>query len=249
MNTKRFITGTCLLLVAAQVFEAQSRPGTNRIANLSAQLNSAKADKAAALSTVNYVTEAGRPIQKEIKIYDEQILILEKQLEQRDAKLQAHKADKAVVDAKVHAHNAVCHGELPKPQYDRCKGEEPYLQSQINRVNRNADQLGKEGEELKRRGNPIIERHRLLSDQLDNLRNTLAQAEKKIGDAETRIASLAAQLQKECKNAVTGEDFAHCGQMDFDGAEPYKRKAPADPSGFADPPRFKVPAQPIAPAN
>lgn len=249
MKAHRILAGTLAILLIARINEAQT--GRSKIAELSAQLDGAVAAKAEAMAVVNYVAQTGAPIRKELNLWDEQLKSLEGAIQLRDAKLKAHKEDAAIVNEKVFAHNRACTGEVPKAVYDRCKGEEAYLQPQINRVNSNKKQLEDEAAALKRRGDPIIERHRVLSDKMDKLRADLAKAEIKLADAQTRIEKLTGLLKSECQNNPTREAQVHCGQVNWDGTPKVLPPPPDDPIDFGaiDFGRRTVPAQPLAGAK
>lgn len=238
-----FFAGS-LVLLALVVFPAfgQSSGDTAGIADLSAQLDSAVAAKAEAVNLLNYVAEAAPPVKKELNIWDEQIMVLQREVALRDAKLQHHNEDAAVVNEKVRVHNAGCTGTLPKPQYDRCKGEEPYLGSQIGRINTNKAQLDKEAADLKRRGDPIIDRHRELSAKMDKFKADLARAEAMLTDAQARINAATARLRAACKDNRTREAAVHCGQVNWDGAPRDVAPPPADPV-------WRTPAGPVAPSR
>ncbi|MBI2445790.1 hypothetical protein HYV43_05360 [Candidatus Micrarchaeota archaeon] len=192
---------------------------------------------------INYVAENAPPVKKDLNIWDQQLLVLQGEIALRDAKLKHHNEDAAVVNEKMRVHNAGCTGTLPKPIYDRCMGEKPYLQTQIDRINNNRAQLDKENADLKRRVDPIINRRRELSAKMDKFRADRAQAEAKLADAQARIEAVTARLRAECKKTRTPEAAGHCGQVNWDGAPRNVAPPPANPR------EWKVPAQPLAQAR
>jgi chromosome segregation ATPase len=220
---------TALALTQSGIAQTAKTAKKPSIADLASQLNAAVADKGAALNTIQTITENAAPVQKELKLWDGEIVKLQKDVEFRDARLAAHNADAAVVNDKVNAHNGRCSGTLPKPQYEKCRGEEPYLQSQINRIAESKRDIDQFAAELKRRGDPILARYGELGARMDRYEMDLDAAEARLKDAQARIESLTARLRAACKDETSREGMAYCGQVDWDGARPGLGTLPANP--------------------
>lgn len=139
---------------------------------------------------------------------------------------------KAEVDAKVHAHNAGCSGTLPRPQYERCQGERPYLQSQIDKVDKNKVQLDGEFANLKKRADDIDNRRNELVEGLKAAKAESDRARARHAEVQERIDTLVRQLKNECQNAGSSEAAVHCGQVNWDGARRQVLPHPPDPAGL-----------------
>ena len=188
------------------------------IPNLSAQLASANADKAGALNAMNVAQEDTGPKIKERNLWDEQLNGLEPQIKAAVERRKNHNEDADRVNAKVSQHNAGCTGTVPRPTYERCKGEEPYLQSEINRINGNKARYDSESKALLKRVKDIEDRRNALNQSIQQLKAKYDAAKSNHDAAVRRIASITARLKSECAKERTAEGMAYCGQVDWDGA-------------------------------
>jgi chromosome segregation ATPase len=186
--------------------------------NLSAQLNAAHLDKANTLNAMSVAQEDGGPKIKELNLWDEQLKGLTPQVEAIAQKRKHHNEDAAMVNEKVSQHNAGCTGTLPRPTYERCKGEELHLQSEINRIKNGKAQLSSERDSLLKRVKDIEDRRSALSQSIQQLKAKYDSAKSNHDDAVRRIASITTRLKADCTKAKTPEGMAYCGQVEWDGA-------------------------------
>lgn len=202
---------------------AAAAPGAQAVVvsipELATQLDSAFKDKQKALNDVSLAAEEGAPKAKEIKLWDEEIGRIGPQLTQLNQRAGEAAQDQAGVNAKVERHNSGCSGTLPRPQYERCKGEEPYLQSEIDRVKRKKAALESEYRPLANRYKDIVARRDALSKTMQGISARYDAAKARFDEASRRIASLTSRLRAECASQRTAEAAAHCGQVDWDGAK------------------------------
>jgi len=189
------------------------------IPELATQLDSAFKDKQKALNDVSLAAEEGAPKAKEIKLWDEEIGRIGPQLTQLNQRASEAAQDQAGVNAKVERHNAGCSGTLPRPQYERCKGEEPHLQSEIDRIKRKKAALESEYRPVANRYKDIVARRDALSKSLQEIGARYDAARARFDEASRRVASLTSRLRSECASQRTLEAAAHCGQVDWDGAK------------------------------
>jgi len=188
------------------------------IASLSSQLDAAHLEKANALSAMSAAEEDAAPKVKEIKLWNEQLAGYKPQVDAMVQQRNRHNADADAVNAKVAQHNANCAGKLPRPQYERCKGEEPYLQSEINRINNQKARLEGESKALLKRITDIENRRDSLLASLKQIESRYQSAKARLENAQQRIASITARLRTECASPNTPEGLSYCGQVDWDGA-------------------------------
>jgi chromosome segregation ATPase len=188
------------------------------IASLSSQLDGENAAKAEALQTISATDEQAGPKLKEVKLWNDQLTGMKPQIDYVVEKRKRHDADAAVVNQKVSAHNANCHGTLPKPQFERCKGEEPYLQSQITRINNQKAQVDTEINNVRTRVKNIESRRDSLVSELQQIKSRQDAARARLATAEQRIAAITARLRQACNEGGSPEALAYCGQVDWDGA-------------------------------
>lgn len=209
------IATSCLVMTNAPAIAAAS---ASEVQSLSAQLDSANSDKASALTAINQANEDAAPKMKEVKLWDGELQKMKPQVDYIVEKRKRHNSDAAVVNQKVATHNAGCHGTVPKPQFERCKGEEPYLQSQINRINAEKSQIDSEANTLGGRIKNIESRRSSLASQVQQIKTRQDEAFNRLRQAEQRIASLTQRLRKACNEGPSPEALAYCGQVDWDGA-------------------------------
>lgn len=188
------------------------------ISNLSSQLDGQNAVKAEALQTISATDEQAAPKLKEIKVWDEQLTGLKPQIDAVVEKKRRHDADAGVVNQKVAVHNSGCTGTLPRPQFERCKGEEPYLNSQINRINSEKTQIDAEIGNVRTRVQNVESRRNVLVGQVQQLKASQDAARARLAAAEQRIAEITARLRQACNEGGSAEALAYCGQVDWDGA-------------------------------
>jgi chromosome segregation ATPase len=189
------------------------------IASLSSQLNAAITETANALADMNAAEEDAAPKLKEIKLWNEQLDGYKPQVEAMVQRRNAHNVDADVVNQNVSTHNAHCSGTLPRPQYERCKGEESSLQGEINRINNQQARLETDRSTLLRRVTDIENRRDTLVTSLRSIKSTYDEAKSRFDAARSRIESLASRLRKECASATTPEAMAYCAQIDWDGTQ------------------------------
>lgn len=209
------IAASCLTMASAPTKAAVS---ASEVQSLSAQLDSANSDKANALSAIGQANEEAAPKVKEIKLWDDELQKMKPQIDYVVQKRNRHNSDAAMVNQKVSAHNAGCHGTLPKPQFERCKGEEPYLQSQINRINTEKARIDSEANTLRGRIQNVENRRSSLAGQVQQIKARQDEAFNRLHQAEQRIAALTQRLRKACNEGPSPEALAYCGQVDWDGA-------------------------------
>lgn len=231
-RSRPYVAVASALLLACLSSPTVAQTSGDRVASLSAELDSAIAARADALKTMSLADEKAAPMNKELKLWDEQAEAIKPQIGLYKAKLQYHQQMKAEVDAKVNAHNAGCSGTLPKPQYERCQGERPYLQSQIDKVHNSKVQLDGEFADLKKRADAIDKRRNELVDGLKNASAESQRARTQAADTQRRIDTLATRLRQECQNAGSREAMVHCGQVNWDGARRQVLPPPPDPPGL-----------------
>ena len=171
-----------------------------------------------ALTAANVAKKDALPKLKEIKLWNEQLTELQPQVNAIVQKLNQHNEDAERVSLKVAKHNADCSGELPDPLYERCKGEVPYLQSEINRISTQKTGIEAERTPLLRRINDIESRRNELVTLLEQIKARHDSARSKLDAAQDRIASITSRLKTECATPNTPEGLVYCAQIDWDGA-------------------------------
>jgi chromosome segregation ATPase len=197
---------------------ANAAASASVIQSLSAQLDSANTDKGSALTAISQANEEAAPKVKEIALWDGEMQKMKPQIDYVVEKRNKHNGDAAAVNQKVAVHNAGCNGTLPKPQFERCKGEEPYLQSQINRINAAKAQIDSEANGLRGRIQNIETRRSSLASQVQQIKARQDDAFNRLHQAEQRIAALTLRLRQACNEGPSPEALAYCGQVDWDGA-------------------------------
>jgi predicted nucleic acid-binding Zn-ribbon protein len=186
-------------------------------------LAGARAEEAAAVKEISLVEESAAPKTKEQKLWNGEIEKLRPQYTAYDNAVTPHNADAAKQRAAVDKHNAGCRGTLPKPAYDRCKGEEGPLKAWGDRVHASKVGLDRRLADLNKRRDPILARAKALEAELAPLRARYNAAKIKLDQARQRVAKLEAWLQQareRCKNAKDLEALHHCNSVTWDGANP-----------------------------
>jgi len=225
----------CALLCANTSAGAQT--SASEIASLSSQLNSANAEKASALSAISQADSDAAPKTKEVNLWNGEMNKIKPEVDYFVQKKQRHDNDAAVVNGKVHTHNAGCTGTLPRPQYERCKGEESYLQPQIDRINNEKRALDSERDTLMRRVNNIEARRDALVNDLKQIESRREAAMSRLKEAERRINLITGRLRTACNEGQSPEGLAYCGQVDWDGARSGLQAPNLQPRPFTATPR------------
>jgi len=189
-----------------------------KITDLAARLEKANAQKADALGEMTIADEQEPMKKKEKTLMDEQLIKLEPQVAALEKKAEAQRADAANVNAKIKKHKEGCTGALPKPTYDRCQGERPYLTGEQTRIDKGAADLEKEKKPLLKQVVSITDRSNQLAKEIGKLQASRAAAKLNLAKAQKLIDALQPMLRKECAPPNTPEALAYCGQVDWDGA-------------------------------
>lgn len=197
---------------------AAEKPTADDVAKLSALLDQAHVDEIHALNTITKANEEAHPKIQEVELWRGELVKLMPAAEEIANKVHQHNIDAQVVDQKVDTHNAGCEGEVPQAVYDRCKGEEHYLQHEIDRVREEMAQLAAERNDLQQRVGKIQTRRDQLVGEIGMIKQRADAAAVDLNTARQRVAALTARLRTACKDLSSPEGMSYCGQIDWDGA-------------------------------
>ena len=210
----------CTLVVAAGHASAQD------VAQLGSAIEADKVTMVSLQTDMNQKTSDNERLKKEYDIYADQLKTrIAPMVTNYNTQLNGHNQHAARVNAAVAAHNAVCHGTLPRPTFERCQGESPQLQRMIDGVNsakRNLD-----GEKARIQGEQTRYKNAMdpLSAKMKANFAIWTQDKARFDQLRAKIASAQTAILDRCKNASPSERnspqfLKYCASFGFDNPNP-----------------------------
>ncbi len=123
-------------VLACTLVSSDGHASARDVAQLGSAMEGDKVTLVSLQTDMNQKTSDNERLKEEYDIYADQLKTrIAPMVTNYNTQLNSHNQHAARVNAAVAAHNAVCHGTLPRPTFDRCQGESPQLPRMIDGVN------------------------------------------------------------------------------------------------------------------
>lgn len=222
-----------LPIFAAILFAATTASAD--VTSLVAAIKTETAVEAKLVETKATAVQANASLEKEGKLYPDQIKRLEPIKVAIEADATKLGGDVATYNAGVTKHNENCSGDkLPNAAVERCNGEKRYWDGRKATLEGQRDQLFQRATAYDRQLAPYTKRLGEIAAQTQANAKTIADADKGIAAARVHIVQLLAQLDEECKKVdadpkAKPEEIKYCHDRTWANAKPSQPPGPVAP--------------------